>query len=164
MGRRFLPIALCIVRRARRPRSQILYGKRIFLMIPLRASCHPERSEGSARRPGEMLRYAQHDMMLGHFKISASLSASLLRLTHMVLLVGRFVDTAVRHVQCQFDKRGTHRSPNNGSASLPCPWHRSESRCHPRCSTPPASDPSTSCWHRCAPPSSTAAPQPRQPT
>jgi len=55
------------------PKTDIVLGKRIFLMIPLRASCHPERSEGSARRPGEMLRYAQHDMVLGHFKISASL-------------------------------------------------------------------------------------------
>jgi len=24
--------------------------------------CHPERSEGSVRRPGKMLRFAQHDM------------------------------------------------------------------------------------------------------
>ena len=36
--------------------------------------CHPERSEGSLRKPGEMLRCAQHDMSSGCLSISTSLS------------------------------------------------------------------------------------------
>ena len=40
---------------------------------PIPAPCHPERSEGSLRRPGEMLRFAQHDMSLGCLSIATSL-------------------------------------------------------------------------------------------
>ena len=44
-----------------------------LLNHPIPAPCHPERSEGSLRRPGEMLRFAQHDMSLGCLSIATSL-------------------------------------------------------------------------------------------
>ena len=48
----------------------LLLGKRIFLIVPSLAPCHPERQR---RVPVEMLRCAQHDMTLGCLKVSASL-------------------------------------------------------------------------------------------
>ena len=42
--------------------------------VTLKWPCHPERSEGSLPRPGEMLRCAQHDMSSGCLSISTSLS------------------------------------------------------------------------------------------
>ena len=45
-----------------------------LLNHPIPAPCHPERSEGSLKRQGEMLRCAQHDMSSGCLSISTSLS------------------------------------------------------------------------------------------
>jgi hypothetical protein len=58
---------------ARKHGGDTTLGKRIFLIVPSLAPCHPERQR---RVPVEMLRCAQHDMTLGCLKVSASLSKS----------------------------------------------------------------------------------------
>jgi hypothetical protein len=71
-------ISLCCVKLHVKSHKVLLLGKRIFLIVPSLAPCHPERQR---RVPVEMLRCAQHDMTLGCLKVSASLTLFLAQIS-----------------------------------------------------------------------------------